>query len=299
MAEKQHYVPKVYLKHFTEDGHFYSATAKGKYYSGPQKKHTNEVCYISDFYDQKNLQEESKIKFIERNAFSYEDRDLSRIFRLFIEKSKFISKPDHQKLIEMYLSIKHRNLFIRNFFKQTNYEKIVDKEISKFYTYKDVLEELAQKPFVELVENIKRGILDDKEIGDTFHKESIVRQKDEINLPINDVQRYLSKLRIFILEPVEQEDYFITSDNPGFTIVDKVKVFNTNFGRFDAVGFPLNSKQLMFLTTNDDSHPLNVSKKIHYRKIASEFVFEYNTCSTFNSISYILCRATASKYLNH
>lgn len=289
VAEKQHYVPEVYLKHFTRKGQFFSSTPKLEHYNKPKKKYPSQVCYLPDFYEFTKANENSLKRLIESKAFAYENKDLANTFSIIDRKSAFISRSNYKKLIHIYLSLKHRNLYMRNLFLNYESTESLDQLINEYRPFRDTIEHLAKKPFDEFMGQIKKSILEDPYFGELAHHQAILRHASGTNEPVNDARKVLTKLRIHVFEPLNKDDFFVTSDNPGFTIVDKNKVFNTNYGRFDAVGFPITPKRLLFLAHRDNHHNLEVRRSIHYLKIQSDKVFEMNECSTFNSMNNIFC----------
>lgn len=285
MPQKQHYVPEVYLKHFTKKGIFFSAKPKSINYKFPLKKYPGQVCYLKDFYNLTN--HEKQIDYIEKKAFNYESEKLNLLFSNFKNRTPILTPEHHSEIIDIYLSLKHRNPYFRRFLKEFNVESILNKQIEELKEKKNIIEKLSQKPFEQLMAEIKFSILSDTELPDWNHKNAIVQHSEGLNIPINEAKEKLLLFQLTILEPLNAEDYFITSDNPGFSVLEDVKIYNTNFGNFDVVGFPINSKQLLTFYKRKDL--LDKSPHVQYLKIPTTSVFIINECSAINSIEYIFC----------
>lgn len=248
------------------------------------KKFPVQVCYLSNFYDLNN--HEKQADYIERKAFQYEPKNLKDIFEGFTNKVQILTSKNHDEIINIYLSLKHRNPCFRNFLKEFNIEPLIDSEIEELKKEKDLIEKIAKKSFEELMAKIKSGIISDKELPDRNHKNAIIQQSEGINTPINEVKEKLLHFQITILEPLNIEDYFITSDNPGFTIL-KDKIYNTNFGKFDAIGFPINSKQILVFSRKNG--PLDKTPTVKYLKIPKNSIHIINQYSAITSMKYIFC----------
>lgn len=299
-TEKHHYVPKVYLKQFSKDflGHFYAAGPKPLYLKTVNPRHAEQVCYIHDFY---TLNERTlsalgidDAKFLETKAFDYEKRLLPRIFSKLNHKNVYLNKSYHDRFIDIYLSFKQRNAYYRNIFMNHDLNAMTDREIEKMKPAKKWIEEVSGQNYDHFMGKIKHQIISDNELPGELHKRTLIETAIGQNSAINDAKRLLLKMSFYVLEPLNNSDFFITSDNPGFSLLGK-KVFNTNFGRFDSVGFPINSKQLVFLTGISSQSHLEIHKKINFAKIGTKEVHLLNCCTVFNANEHVFCES--KKYL--
>lgn len=300
--QKHHYVPRSYLIQFTKglDGKFFSAGPKSEHFRTIKRKHIAEVCYVNNFYTLMKAESLEKYSlddgnFIEKNAFNYEKHRIRQVIYKFKNRNVSLNKSYHDQLIEIYLSIKIRNVFLRN---QHLDKKIInetlDKEILKFIPYKTWIEKVSGEKYEDLMERVRDTLANDKVQHEEFQKLSIIESIKGTNEPINQAKRKIRRLNIFLFEPLNEEDYFITSDNPGFTLIGN-KVYNTNFGDFDSIGFPINSRQLVMFMGQSPQSELEVLRRINYMKLTSKEIDILNACTTFNAVGYIFCES--KKYL--
>jgi hypothetical protein len=142
----------------------------------------------------------------------------------------------------------------------------------------------------EMFEKIKNDIILDSERHEEFHKTALVTSAKGINSNVEETKRVLLKMNIYLFEPKYHNDYFITSDNPGFSLL-KGKVFNTNFGDFDSVGFPINSKQFIFFHGKSVQSEFEIRRAINYQKATSKEVDQFNYYTMQNSFEYVFCES--------
>lgn len=93
-------------------------------------------------------------------------------------------------------------------------------------------------------ENAKTKLLDDPQPIDSHHRGLTDNVFGNNEAAIAAKQITLT-MKVCLLHPASSRSYFLTTDNPGFTRLDN-KIFNTNYERFDAVGFPLASKDSVY-----------------------------------------------------
>lgn len=298
--QRQHYVPKVYLKEFSKNklGHFYAAGPKPDYLTTINPRHVEQVCYVDNFYTlkekTKKLENIEDADFLEKKAFDYEKRLLPRIISKLKHKNIYLNKSYYDSLIDIYLNLKQRNLFYRNGFKNSDHQSFIDKEIERMSPLKSWIEEMSGIDYDSLMGKIKEQILQDKELPEELHKQSLIDTAKGQNDAINRTKEVIKRMNLFILEPVSALDYFITSDNPGFTLLGD-KVFNTNFSRFNSIGFPINSRQLVFFNGISSRSQFEIHKRINFIKIPSSEIHLINCYTAFNSNEYLFCEN--KKYL--
>lgn len=298
--QRHHYVPKVYLREFSKNrsGHFYAAGPKPNLLRTINPRHVEQVCYIDNFYTLKEkTKEQSKvddIDFLEKKAFDYEKRLLPRIISKLKNKNVYLNKSYHDSLIDIYLNIKQRNLFYRKNFRAYDIAKLAEKELERMKPLQSWIEEMSGQNYETFMGKIKDQILEDKDLPDELHKQTLIETAIGKNDAINNSSEVLKAMTFFVLEPLNSSDFFITSDNPGFTLLGD-KVFNTNFGRFDSIGFPINSKQLVFLRGKSRQSNLEIHKKINFIKLGTKGIDTLNFCTIFNSTEYVFCES--KKYL--
>ena len=288
---KQHYVPKVYLKHFTnDDEHFFATQPRSKYIGRPRRFHPSQVCYVKNFYDYEEFSDIEDRRFIEINAFPYEEEVVNVLMTLFKGNPAFIRLSHYRGLVELILNLKLRNLSIREFYRNTDVDEYLEDAGNKLKADLPFIEFLLGMPFSQYLERLKTKIELQSDHGNTSHKDAIVRNLFDQIEPMNEVKKLLHRVEPIICSPKYQSDYFLTSDNPGFTVKDGVKVYNTSYKDFDSVGFPLNSKQLLILNIRRQTNPLIIKRRVHYVKCDSRDMELLNQGTTFNSIKHIFCQ---------
>jgi hypothetical protein len=95
-------------------------------------------------------------------------------------------------------------------------------------------------------------------------------------------------MNLFVLSPASKSEIFITSDNPGFTLVGD-NIFNTHLKEFNGIAFPLNSRQLLFLTGKSAHSDLIINKDVHYAHISSKLAEQLNTATLKIADEFIYC----------
>lgn len=299
MNQRQHYVPKVYLRQFSENrsGHFYAAGPK-PHLENIRMKHVEHVCFFENYY---TLKDETKIhlnvddhNYIEKNAFGYESRLLRRIIDKLRHKNVYLSKSYFDSLIEIYLNIKQRNPWYRNGFDSSQISKAVNRQIDRMRVAKDWIEEMSGENFDIFMGRIKGKITQDKDFPNELHKRILVESFHGQDEAMGKIARVMREMNLFVVEPSTCSEYFLTSDNPGYTTW-KDRVFNTHFAQFNTIGFPLNSRQFMLLIGRSSQSQLEIHKKINYVKFKTDAVQMLNEGTIINANEYIFCEN--KKYL--
>lgn len=293
MNQRQHYVPKVYLKQFSkgQSGHLYAAGPKPNF-EKIREKHVKHVCFHENFYTLKDETKKSinvdDHNYIEKNAFRYESRLLQRIIDKLRHKNVYLNKSYFESLIDIYLNIKQRNPCYRNSFNASQISKSVNRQIDSMRLEKDWIEKMSGENFDIFIERIKEKITQDKDLPNELHKRILVDSLHGEDGTIDKIKKELQQMNLFVFEPWDDCEYFLTSDNPGYT-TSKDKVFNTHFSQFSTIGFPLNSKQFMLLLGRSSQSPLEIHKRIQYVKLKTEAVQMLNYGTIINSNEYVFC----------
>lgn len=297
-VERHHFVPKIYFREFTKDleGFFFRATPKPYRKESILHKHINNVGYLGNFYTLKDLDSFSELNtndpnYIEKNAFKYENT-LVEILAPFKNRETLVDATRVGLFIEVILSIKHRNPFFReSFVKEYNNKETMAQTLTKqSQSLKEVLLRETNWPETQIDNSIQRtiaSIINDVNLPDVSYKKMILENSKEQGTPLSEVKERLMEMRILVYEPRDPNSYFITSDNPGFTLVGD-RVYNTEYGKFDAVGFPINSKQVV-LFINTPREMLHERRTVSYSLVTNEQVDLVNSCTIFNSYESIFC----------
>jgi len=282
--EKQHYVPKIYLKQF-------SCTPDNSILGIKFIKHTNKwskiksykiesICYQDDFYNLDELtasKEEVQNDFIERNAFWYERNFITTIIKKINNKN--LEENDKYNLCRLFLSLKHRNPKFRKSISSSNLEGNLDLsilEVKKKYSGLD------NEILNQILDVIKKNILLDKDSDKKLHNYSIYKTSTETNAIFTEVLKRVSQYSINVYEvPQKSQRKFITTDNPGYSIDNNGQIFNTKFKEDSCHFLPLSPLIGIEFINN------HAPNRIHYRTPSETEIFKFNFSSALMRNTYL------------
>ena len=287
--EKHHFVPKTYLKLFTnKDSEFFSAKFLNEYYTVPKLSKPSKVCYEIDMY--KYGFEASELYETEKKAFRYENKDLVEIFSEIGTYSfkRFISIKKYKKLIRILLHLKFRNRRVRSEMYENNFIGTINSsfinEMSNIKSKEDYL--IMARVYDSILELYKN----DKDLLSKWHNDSLLEMWYGRSKVMEDAINYLSKFPAVVLKPRNKNDFFLTGDNPGFIIKKNNQVFNFGIIDFQLLGFPLNPKSVfMIINQSFKSDSRLISKPIDVKEIGSEETYHINEATALNSKELLLC----------
>jgi uncharacterized protein DUF4238 len=243
-----------------------------------QKRHTGRVCCITNFYDIDNTATLKRFGIdnprIIETSFKYEN-SLGKILSKIKNRNPFLFKKDFQTIIETYVSLKHRTPYFR---KQIENNKLaseaLDNTIREFSEEYRALFNLINYDFNTLAAKFRKDSLADPNRGKNFHLSGLLDYSRTQNEPVKDAINKIIGMNISIIE-APSACYFFTSDNPGYSL-DGNKIFNTNFGQFNMIHFPINSKQMILFSGFNPLNHLNPIIRLNYFKANTAFVKEVN-----------------------
>ncbi len=290
--QKQHYVPQALLKRFAgENGNFYHRSLL--YPKHTSITNTAKVCYGINFYDPQRLDFLKKngiddIRYLELNGFVYENT-LKNILSPYESGKRKISKYEFEVLIEMYLNIKYRNKATRNKMEDKNFKGGVfestllgmkkEYEASK---YAGILLPI----FDRLIPEVRERFVNDEGIGKEHHLQGLYDSTHRRNQAVNDTIWQMLGMEVFVVLIKNEKEFFLTSDNPGFTFYEnrdlhRVEFFNTDYGRMTGIGFPISSKMAIMLQGFKRSNQFNGDRIVHYSTATNRDIdlFNYGTKS--------------------
>jgi len=298
VAERQHFVPEVYLRRFTRNasGFFFKASHKPNFLQ-IESRPVSRVCFYDDYYNLKApeiLRDRTVLEdlnFIERNAFDYES-NLNETLNCFVTCGDSIPHQKVRELIEVILKLKQRNPFNRESFRKEHSDTestkvILDREGEKL---KDFLLQNTKHPeetIKTIIENSKDKILANDKFHEEAHKRILIDTYLGDNEAMDNAVKVILALGVTVLRPINTSTYFITSDNPGFSLLGD-KVFNTNYGNFDRVGFPMSSK-VAVLFGGFDKTVGQPTRRVNSISMTDEQMEIFNYCTIFNCCDSLFC----------
>jgi len=310
--QKQHYVPEVYLKQFADKfGYFYKANIEHviKFKKKTVKAvNTGQVCYMPDYYDvaEGDLASVPRVgdsKYLETHGFPYET-NLNNCLEVFKRRKNYILKNELSILIEAYLSIKQRNRYIREKFlgNRTMMEKLLDNALQDTLTHPFVNYYVKERNFDinSFYKNFKLEHLNNPRREELAHKELLMTSALRISSAKQEASNNILCFEFYVLE-ADEKDFFLVTDNPGFTLKEidsKFHTLNTDFKDFHLIVVPLNSKQTLIIDgkVRNPKYLINPLRRIEYVNASSKLVWEINRGLVFVINSDIFCENEV--YLN-
>jgi hypothetical protein len=299
-------VPEKYLACFAIDnglpnqhGFFHEYNLDSKRY---QRVHVNNVCHIKNFYDildgtMLKRFNETDPRFIENN-FKYE-KHIQKVLNAFRSRPPSIVRDDLNLICRAYVSMKHRNPYFRKLYANNKplLSAIADKlALRNKSVVEQVVKEWSQKRNIDssainvdsIFKGVKHSMLNDPlQSTDTHLVNLLAASKGENSAEMNAIIG-LTSCEIFIFE-AQNNDLLICSDNPGFTFF-KNETYNTNFGQFDHVMFPINSKQLLMFTKPDVFGLGQINKSVYYYTMPPDALDIINQSTIKFSNGLVFCK---------
>jgi hypothetical protein len=269
-----HYVPKVYLKAFADQRrHFFQLRKK---YRRISRKSISQVCYTPDQF--KIQRDETKLihgisdpLYIEKHLFARHENAYGRLLEQLLNPgfADFAVEQDDIRLfLEILVTIKRRNPTIR---------KRMQDDTKTHFNSGQFQQDI--KPYIDLSRKVQPEIDPEEYLRKYIQVVNTEKSKlDDMYLErfLRDQQitakivGTLMEHRIFIYEASMPEE-FITSDNPGFTLVgDRVLNVGGLSEAFIYV-FPLTSGRCLIIDGADNIR-IAGKKLIQNRQVESDAV---------------------------
>ena len=206
----------------------------------------------------------------------------------------YISRKEFEVIVEAYVSIKHRTPFYRAKIDELQKEgKVFDNAVNNLK--RDVEWLLMLNPtfdYDEFARRFKKEITQDEDLAKKSHHRSLVETSFKMNEPVRDAITKILTMNISVIESVKPDDYFFVSDNTGYSIRGN-KVFNTNYGEFDMIHFPINSKQVLLLHNFDPLNYIRPLIRLKYIRVRSEIVNQINRATYDVANEVVFCESRA------
>ncbi|WP_306565151.1 DUF4238 domain-containing protein [Flavobacterium lindanitolerans] len=294
--KKHHYVPQCYLKNFTVNNQLYvldiRKVQKG-YKEVPTLRHTASICYFPNYYTIADHMGSVEFQLntydslhIEREVLSHLENKYGKIYEK-ISRSIILQLQDAIDLIDFIIQLKLRNPYWMEETLKKKKDKLIDSamdglDFSK-YSEDPRFEHIPQQVLMAIADAVK----DTNKSNPTFSKEmqlfSLI-QRSSTNENRNEIFRLpLIDYKWTIYEAPEHGPYFITSDNPGYSLKpNDDKTYNTNYSHPFEFFFPLSSKLCLVISSQEKDHSYTnkSSQKIYQRKMApANKVIDINNAS--------------------
>lgn len=292
-SQKQHFVPEAYLREFTPDrnGFFYQLN-----FANPRlqirRVYVSNVCYVRNFYDINNDQELNSLginnpRYLEA-SFYYENA-FTKILGRIRERQSYLSRKEFELLVEAYIGIKHRGPMYRKEIARLQQEGIVFDQIAdNLKTELRPIIEHHSFDYDSFVGRMKREMQNDRSYAEASHLRSLVESSRQSNEPVFDAITKILSMNIVILEVNGKADYLFVSDNPGYSLLGN-KMFNTNYGAFDKIVWPINSKQIILLDGFNPLNYINPLIRLRYLPVQSTYIQEVNKMTFLLADEKVFC----------
>ena len=279
--KNHHYVPKVYLKEFSNS--FKQFFQKIKKHGNITIKSISQVCYEEYYFklhkeDNLFLTKFKDHNYIEKNVFKKQENQYPKLLKKITFPSLSlisISKLDASAFLETLITIKRRN---------PTYRKVIIEDFKKMVT-SDKFRAQAEQGF-EISRKIDK--IDPELFFENYVKESTTNVEkqsdfylqvflDQENRTTENTVQLLMKYRIYVYHAPFGIEY-ITSDNPGYTLMQDGRLFSFGaFGMPFTFIFPLTPKCCLLIKyTHQEEDKFNLNKNIHVVHASKQFVETVN-----------------------
>ncbi len=280
-----HYLPKVYLKEFSNSQKQLFQIIKGQ--KTISLKSIGQVCYEPDYFkfsSKENLllHNIDDVYHIEKNAFKKQENSYSNHLKKITFPSLTsveVKKSELLSFLETLITIKRRNPTYRKEIIKSYKEYITSEQFKKDAELGiEISKRIDKIDPVEYLENYINEAITDKSKQSDFYLQGFLDKENRITAHVAET---LIQFKTYIYHAPLGCD-FITSDNPGFTMMPNGQLYS--FGGFATPFtfiFPLTPKCCLFISHQfmDKDH-LNLNKKIHVIHTDANFVNTVNdaTC---------------------
>lgn len=297
IPKKHHYVPQCYLKNFQSDADSPLFTLnveniKKGFKVKPNKMYPSGICYKENYYQIKEplilSGDLNNSDFIEKIVNHYYEDKFQSVFNRVINFQS-ISREDAIFFADFIVHLKIRNPYQVRLNEKRKIEKIIS---------------LAKEKHLEKQEAIQKGVsplifdaVYQNLIIELMKRESLTKdfQLESITQKFNDPEKNLKQFRTAImasqwtlLESENDQEPFITTDNPGIAVDSFGMIHNTKFVDGFNFFFPLSPKYVLEIS-DSKTDPLPTNKKELNRKIVnSKLVNRLNLLFTKVSEKYLI-----------
>lgn len=294
--KKHHYVPQCYLKNFTYENELYvldvRKVQKG-YKEKPMPKHTAKICYFNNYYTIESEMGSTQFRLEAYDALYIETQVLSKLENRYgkifekLSTNIIISLQDAIDLTDFIIQLKLRNPYWMHETLEKKKNNFIDSAMDSLEADKFAKSARFQHMPLELKQAVADWIRNENKANPKFSKQMQLFSLVQRSL---DQENRNEKFRVAVIdckwmiyEAPENGPFFITSDNPGYSLKGNDGLtYNTNFSDPYMFFFPISfryclviaSEQKDFAYSNKEPH-----KKYKSGVIPSDLVITINNSS--------------------
>ena len=236
--EDHHYVPQCYLRKFLPTGKpqlYYLSTGKQNFPRRVLRAAPKSVCFEKGLYqiETENVRKQTPdgdAFFIERRAFPYETKELIDLIATLEQGRSLIASVRAKRLVAILLDLKRRNIYFRNAFIDPHSIEEFKHQYSRELT--EWMERTGETPekqqFAKYQEERVHRELSDEAFKRDLYRSALIKNIDR---PPGSVSQVLRQIEGYKLEISQTDSHYplITSDNPGFCLMDDGSVYPVRF----------------------------------------------------------------------
>jgi hypothetical protein len=239
--KKHHFVPECYLKRFIADGKLVTFDIRKvqKGYNEYPRFHTpGKICYYEDYYTINDTLRDGQLDlnhdnfFIEVKALKTLEEKYGDLFDGIVNRRKL----RHQELVDIcdfIIQLKQRNPYWLHNIIEKYKDEWVDQSLHK--VYQKIL--TSDVPFKnlprEVIESVFANVREKTKNHPTFSKQlqlfGLIQRYTDNSEFNRQYRSALMNCQWFLMTAPEGGPYFITTDNPGFSIGRDNLIYNTKF----------------------------------------------------------------------
>jgi hypothetical protein len=264
--KKHHFVPECYLRNFLVDRQFFildTVKLKKGMNEYPKPSLPAKICYFEDYY---KIQPEFKSNtfplgnldelFIESKVLKNLEDKFPALYLLVTEQQS-LTLQDAIDLADFIIQLKLRNPFWLNNVIEKKKDEWIDailSDISSVAKKNPRFAKIADEKKQQLIDMVRERNKTDPNFSkqlllfSLFQRYNSDEGDDERNRKIRETMIDCSWK---LLVAPANGPYFITSDNPGFSLDTNKIVYNTRFIDYFEFYFPLSPTYCLFLTSTD------------------------------------------------
>lgn len=300
MRRKHHFVPVAYLNQFVNSrGFLNEASIENRLI---RWVHPNNTCYINDYYDLppellQRYQQNNK-SVLELEAFALFENYIGAFNKFFLARQPVFSIHHHVVLAKGYIYQKQRTpYYLRQMENQTPAEKLQIALNAARKLREDFTKQFGSDPRVAkfLTDEFWNGVINkavnEKQDHHRTQLMGLLTSAMGISEGVESAMSRFFDMQIAVLCAPDDE-YFITSDNPGFTLCTmkpgELFPYNTHFATMDSITYPINSKQALYIYW-DKNNLIRGDKPVHYETLSRADMLQVNQTITNFASAKIYC----------